>query len=303
MESSRLAKKNLITVIIPTLCEAARRDSLLRAIDSLLGQSVAPAKIIIVVDGDLFDQILLEELQQRPDLEVCYQPEANVGAARHAALQLVDTEFFCFLDDDDEYLPDALSILLAVMTGEPEVDVAVSNGYKIVGGEEILVCANMPAIERDPIGSLAQYAWLTSCAGLYRTQSIGSEFFGAESRYLEWTYLAFRLALTKRIAFVQEPTYRIHDTPGSISKSEAYRRAGPEVLKEMLGFETSPTIRRALRLKYVDALHALSDHHRNSGEMGLAWAYHIRSLGVPTGFLRYLAYTRKLMFSRRFYKC
>ena len=301
-EINHLTKKDQITAIIPTLCEAVRHDSLLRAIDSLLGQTVVPAKIIIVVNGDLFDHILLEELQRRPDLEVCYRPEANVGGARYAALDRVDTEFFCFLDDDDEYLPDALSIRLAAITGESGIDVVVSNGYRILDGEEILVCANMLAIERDPIGSLVRYAWLTSCAGLYRTHSIGSEFFGAESRYLEWTYLAFLLALTKRIAFVQEPTYRIHDSPGSVSKSEAYRRAGPEVLKAMLAFEIDPAIRRAMRLKYVDVLHALSDHYRKSGEMGFAWAYHVRSLGAPAGFLRYLAYTRKLLLSRRYCK-
>ena len=285
----------MITAIIPTLCEAVRRDRLLRAIDSLLDQDGVSVELIVVVNGDRYDPALLEELRKRMDLHLHCLREPNVAAARRAGRELVDTEFFCFLDDDDVYLPRALQKRLAPRLGDPSVDAVVSNGYRASNGTEELACPELAAAERDPVASLVSFNWLASCAGLYRTSSIPPELFEPQARYLEWTTLAYRLALTKRIAFIHEPTYGIHESPDSVSKSEAYRRAGPEALKKILSFEMDAGVRRNLRCKYVDNLHALSEYYRERGGFRLAWAYHVRSLAHPTGFFRYLAYTRKLL--------
>ena len=284
-----------VTAIIPTLCEAARRGPLLRAIDSLLKQEGVSVKVVVVVNGDRYDPALVEELRQLRDLHVYSQQEANLPVALRRGRELVDTEFFCFLDDDDVYLPGALQKRLAPLLDDPALDAVVSNGYRTSKGTEELACPDLAAAERDPAGSLTSFNWLASCAGLYRTSSIPPELFDPQARYLEWTYLAYRLALTKRIAFIDEPTYRIHESSDSVSKSEAYRRAGPEVLKKILSFQMDADVRRALQRKYVNILHSLSDYYRERGWYRLAWTYHIRSLAHPMGFFRYLAYTRKLL--------
>lgn len=284
-----------VTAIIPTLCESARRDQLLCAIDCLLAQEGVAVNLIIVVNGQLYDPGLLEDLRKRTDLRLHCLREPNVGAAIRAGRELVDKAYFCFLDDDDVYLPGALQKRLAPLLEDPALDVVVSNGHRASNGTEELACPDLAAAERDPVGSLTSFNWLASCAGLYRTSSIPPELFDPQARYLEWTYLAYRLALTKRIAFIDEPTYRIHDSSDSVSKSEAYRRAGPEVLKKILSFEMNADARRALQRKYVDVLHSLADYYRERGDHRLAWLYHIRSLAHPTGFFRYLAYTRKLL--------
>ena len=56
----------MIIAIIPTLCELARRDELLCAIDCLLAQEGVAVKLIIVVNGQLYDPGLLEDLRNRP---------------------------------------------------------------------------------------------------------------------------------------------------------------------------------------------------------------------------------------------
>ena len=66
----------------------------------------------------------------------------------------------------------------------------------------------------------------TSAKGtiLFRTASVSPEYFDPDARHQEWTYLAFQLALTKRLVFISEPTHKIHDSPRSVSKSDAYRK-------------------------------------------------------------------------------
>ena len=298
-DTTSLARKRLehtaVTAIIPTLCEAVRRERLLRAIDSLLDQGSVSVKLIIVVNGDRYDSSLFVELQKMTELRLHALSEPNVAAARRAGRELVDTEFFCFLDEDDVYLPGALQKRLAPLLDDLALDAVVGNGYRTSSGTEELVCLDMASVERNPVSSLASFNWLASCAGLYRTSSIPSELFDPQAKYLEWTTLAYRLALTKRITFIHQPTYRIHESPDSVSKSEAYRRAGPEALEKILSFEMDAGVRRELRRKYVNILHALSDYYRERGGYRLAWTYHIRSLAHPTGFFRYLAYTRKLL--------
>ena len=67
----------MITAIIPTLCELARRDRLLRSIDCLLAQEGVAVNLIIVVNGQVYDPGLLEYLRNRPELSVHFLREAN----------------------------------------------------------------------------------------------------------------------------------------------------------------------------------------------------------------------------------
>ena len=134
-DTTSLARKRLehtaVTAIIPTLCEAVRRERLLRAIDSLLDQGYVSVKLIIVVNGDRYDSSLFVELQKMTELRLHALSEPNVAAARRAGRELVDTEFFCFLDEDDVYLPGALRKRLAPLLEDPVLDAVVKSEYRV----------------------------------------------------------------------------------------------------------------------------------------------------------------------------
>ena len=83
-----------ISVIIATTCEAKRRESLRRAIDSVFTQEGVDVELIIVVNGDRFDAQMLKELKSNPNLKVHYLPEANVSAARKFGKSVASKEFF-----------------------------------------------------------------------------------------------------------------------------------------------------------------------------------------------------------------
>jgi glycosyltransferase involved in cell wall biosynthesis len=281
------------TVVIPTL--AIRHKELERAVASVLGQNGGKTVPLVVVNGDRYDPDLVQHLRQRPDIRFHQIVAPGVAGARYEGRKQVDTQYYGFLDDDDEYLPDALAIRYRQFEIRPEVDVVVGNGWRVVAGEKHMYWQNTKAIAADPADALMNQNWLSSCGGLFKTETVGLEYFDFDFQYLEWTYLAIHLALTRKISFVPEPTFIIHDTPGSASDSDAYIEAHSTVLNRMLNFEMPQSLRNKLHRKISAANHNLSEHYRRRGVMSAAWKYHLRSMAGIQGLLQYGVYTRKLL--------
>ena len=284
-----------ITAIVPSLCEASRRASLMRAISSLLEQSGASVTPLVVVNGNRYDPGLLEELNKRDDLNVLYREKGNLPAAVRAGREHVSTPYFCFLDDDDEYLPGALSTRLAPMLRDSSVDVVVTNGYRSSDGKDTIVVSDFSIAQHAPLEGLLIQNWLASCGGLYRTAAVPPSMFDPDFRYLEWTLTAFKLALEYNVVLLDTPTYRIFDSPQSLSKDPAYRFAGVKLIDRILEFDMAPSVKRKLRIKKGRSLHGLSDHFLHQGDPTRAWKYHLASMTTPGGALQYGAYTRKLV--------
>jgi glycosyltransferase involved in cell wall biosynthesis len=284
-----------IDIIIPTLCNTIRRHQLLRAIDSVLTQDRVEAMPLVVVNGSVFDPVLLDDLHARPELRVIYIATGGLPAALRAGRDHVSGAFFGFLDDDDLYLPGALAARLKPFADEA-VDVVASNGFYRRGEQQLVpFAADMLAFQSNPLVTLLEFNWLPSCGALYRSESVGSDFFDVDAHYREWTLLAFKIALSKRIQFIDDYTFEIADTPESLSKSNAYVAASAPFFDKLLSFDIEPEMRRLLRARRADALHALSGFHLQRNEMWAAWQSHLSSLREWSGATKYFAYTRHLV--------
>jgi glycosyltransferase involved in cell wall biosynthesis len=100
----------MISVIIPT---ARRPQLLMRAVKSVLGQSIADLEIVIVIDGP--DPQTKQALNELPDhrLRVIQNPRSLGSAeARNVGIRAARGEWVAFLDDDDEWLDDKLKLQL-----------------------------------------------------------------------------------------------------------------------------------------------------------------------------------------------
>jgi len=281
-----------VSVIIPTMATAARAGALERVLASLRSQVGAKALPIVVANGSSRDREVVEWLSRRRDLHLIEREEGSLAKAVAQGRTTVETEFFSILDDDDEYLPEALAIRVSAMESAERPDVAVTSGFRQIGGSDEPCLPDIESFARDPIAALVQVNWLASCAGLYRTDSIGAEFFATMPNYLEWTYVAFVLALEKRIAFVGRPTYRIHtETPGSLSKSRQMLLETPSVLRRILELELPVSVRPQMERKYRGALHQAADFELRDRRLVSAWKLHWKSLAYGRG-LRYLPFTR-----------
>ena len=104
----------------------ARWELFVRAVESVLAQTVAPQQLIIVVDHN--DEVLARCRQEwgagRADspveiVIVASQFEGHQASSRNTALLLARAEIVSFLDDDAEAAPDWLERLLAVYATQP----------------------------------------------------------------------------------------------------------------------------------------------------------------------------------------
>jgi hypothetical protein len=201
--------------------------------------------------------------------------------------------YFSFLDDDDEYLPGAVDERLREIGRRPGTDVLVTNGY--LYGSLFFDTSRLARVTGDPLEAVIESNWLVSCGAIYRSASVPIDYFDGTTKYLEWTVLAFKLAAAgKCITVIETRTYRVNDSPGSLSESHEYVHAEVSVFQDMLNCQIPAAARRRVRRKLADACHRASDFHRIHADIRRAWAYHIRSLGYLAGW-RYIPYTRHLL--------
>jgi len=282
-----------ISVIIPTLANSARGESLARALLSLEHQEGCRIRPIVVVNGKKFDRDVLDQLARR-DLILINLPEASLPGALAAGAAAVKSEFFGFLDDDDEYLPHAVSVRLKAIDG---YDVVATGGYEVWDDKRVRIIEDVDLFRTDPLFYLFQKGnWLASCGALYRTSSVSADVFADLPRYLEWTYLAAKLcSLGKHINIVSTPTFLINKgETGSLSTSVDYKLQQPVALSRILDLPLPKRIRAILRKKISAALHLASEAQRRNGHLRSAWAYHLQCLNSWHG-VRYLPYTRHLL--------
>lgn len=288
-----------VTVIVCTMAEPERRALLLRALDSARAASAQPVQFAVVVNGPRRDPEVVQALQAMADVMLVSLPHASLPAACLAGRQAVKTPFYCFLDDDDELLPGAVDLRLVPLLADPAVDLVTSNGYEVINGCDVLNYSRLGRVAAAPWHEIFQENWLASCSAMFRTASVGSDYFEDSMPYAEWTWLAFQLAQKgKTVAVVDQPTFRVHNTPGSASKSQRHGQALATLHQKMLDSAPPPDIERLVRQRIGAHLHTQAEKLWRSGQLRAAWAAHLRSLASPGG-LRYLLFSRHLLLPGR----
>ncbi|MCL2524012.1 MAG: glycosyltransferase [Betaproteobacteria bacterium] len=287
-----------VTVIIPTMAEKSRHDSLLRAIASLSDVT----HVVVVINGNRRSPDVENSLLKFDHVELLSLEIASLPLAILAGRRAVKTTYFCFLDDDDEYLPGAIAARVAALAGRDDVDFLVTNGYRHLDGVDRLCLDNLDRVPAAPLAELFRQNWLASCGSLFRSERIGAGFFEEPHPYAEWTWLAFKLCMAgKKMATLDQPTFRIYDTPNSASKLTAYSEAFHTLYRRMLEKKPPKFIISIIRQRIGEDLHCRADSLRQQGKMTAAWGAHLRSLLYPGGW-RYLPFFRHLVFNSRNFK-
>jgi len=284
-----------ITIIIPTLCENSRKNFILRAIESIK-VSEQSVRILVVVNGQRFDSNLLETLKARSDIDVVQIAEGSLTKAHLIGRQHVSSEYFSFLDDDDEYLPGALDIRLDYLQRNGAADLVVTNGFSSKNGNDQLTYSRMLNVNDHPLYELFQENWLHNCNHLFRSSSVTTKYFEDSHPYMEWTWLAFRLALDgKKIVALDVPTFRYNDTPASLSKSSIYLLSSVSLYGRMLSLKPKSDIKKIIRNRLSNAWHSVTVFELQSGHRIKAISAHFRSLTCHWSGLKFLSYTRYLL--------
>ncbi len=282
-------------MIIPTLACEERGQMLRRAIASVVEESRVPVETVVVVNGNRWNADLVNEIRKLPHVRLVQVELGSLPNAISVGRRLVSAPYFSFLDDDDEYLPGAVDSRVGVLQGNPEIDVVVTNGYRNVGGVDEPAFAGAPDLQPDPLLALFRRNWLPSCGGTFRTATVTADLFDQVAGGLEWTWLAYSIAVAGRtVHAIDEFTFRIHDTPLSESKSDAYLLNQVACFQRMLAKSPRADITSLLRRELAHVFHDVSDFHLRRGNRRLAWRNHLASLGTWYG-LRFLPYSRHLL--------
>jgi glycosyltransferase involved in cell wall biosynthesis len=122
-----------ISVIIPTY---NRANLLIRAIQSVLEQTM-PAQEIIVIDDGSNDDTAAVMAQMFPQCCYIHQPNKGVSAARNKGIATAQGEWLAFLDSDDEWLPGKLAAQRDLLQQNPNYKICHTNEIWIRNGKRV----------------------------------------------------------------------------------------------------------------------------------------------------------------------
>ena len=121
----------LVSVII---CTYNRPEPLARALDSVLGQDVHDREVIVVDDGS--DPPAVVPSHRAAEVRLIRTEHRGVGAARAAGLDAARGQFIAYCDDDDEWKPNHLGILVDELIRHPDVALVYGDSEWVQEGTE-----------------------------------------------------------------------------------------------------------------------------------------------------------------------
>ena len=122
-----------ISVIIPTY---NRKNTLPRAVESVLNQTYKPIEIIVVDDGST-DGTKEWFSEMYPLVHYTYQVNSGVSSARNTGINSARGNWIALLDSDDEWLPDKLELQVKLLQNNAELRFCHTNEIWIRNGVRI----------------------------------------------------------------------------------------------------------------------------------------------------------------------
>ena len=289
--------RRLFTVVLASLCDDARSELLKRACESVRAMAGGcDYSIIVVANGARVSSNVLDWLATRPDIRVIRLRSGSQSLARRVGAEMADSEFLGFLDDDDELMPDTLGRKIAQFRQHPKIDVLVTDGLRVNGSSVKRIFPPPEARCADLVETMMRTGW-GACALTLRAQNIDLSAFDTELRHMEWTLTTLKLARRHQFGFLDEPTYRYHETtPESLSKSPEHNLAAPEVWRRLSKCYAGTHYDLAVRRRYGTECHNASWECARQGRIRDAWRFHAESLRSPGG-VAFVLFSAKLLFA------
>lgn len=114
----------LVSAIIPMY----NRESLIaETIESVQAQSYSPIEIIVVDDGSTDRSAAAVKSFKNPDIHYYYQSNRGAGAARNTGISHAQGEYYAFLDSDDLWLPEKITLQIQAFAEDPSLDMVFTH--------------------------------------------------------------------------------------------------------------------------------------------------------------------------------
>lgn len=197
------------------------------AIESVLGQTLAPSEIVVVDDGS---DDATPAVARRYGSRVRFRRQRNQGAAaaRNTGVGMAAGTFVAFLDADDLWMPEKLARQLRTFEAQPELDMVFCLIQEFVSVESQLTdSARQPEARQ---GAMLPSGLMIRRTSFERVGPFSTEFEVGE--FIDWYARAMDAGL--RMATVPEELVRrrIHGANQGIRKRHLYQREYLRVLKK-----------------------------------------------------------------------
>jgi len=211
-----------VSVVIP-MFNTARYVR--EAIDSVLAQTVAPAEVIVVDDGSS---------DEGPALVMAYggivrcdrQVNRGIGAARNRGVDLAQGPLLAFLDADDTWSADKIERQLAVLTGQPDVDIVFGHVRQFRSPELPQAPIPLEVSNAPHAGTMLIRRDTFLRVGTFPTDALTAEFIAWYGRAVD---LGLRMVTVPEVLMHR----RLHETNTGVRRSEA-NSGYAKTLKQLL---------------------------------------------------------------------
>jgi glycosyltransferase involved in cell wall biosynthesis len=205
LEATMVLPTNLISVIIPFY---NRERFLGESLDSVLKQSYQHIEIIAVDDGSTDGSAAVVTQFTTPRLRYLYQENGGAGAARNYGIAKSKGDFFAFLDSDDLWSEDKLSLQMEVFSKMEHLDMVFGHVLQFTSPE----ISQTPTIEDDfgPTPGYILGTMLIRRESFHRVGDFSTNWRLGE--FIDWYARAEEVALTSHMLPEVVLKRRIHDS-------------------------------------------------------------------------------------------
>lgn len=233
-----------VSVIIPTYNGDRYID---RAIASVRDSTYRDWELIVIDDGSQDNTRQLLQSYPNP-IHYIEQDNQGVAAARNRGLASAQGEFIAFLDQDDFFLPEKLSLQVALLESQASLGF-VSSGWEIAQESGKPISAVRPWLEMPKLNLQGIVIWKPVFLGAMLFRRFYLELAGGFNTQLQQTSdvdLVLRLAsLNCRADWVKQVTvvYRQHDR--NVSRNTVEQAKELELVLD--GFFTTQDLSSAIK--------------------------------------------------------
>ena len=215
-------------MILPTY---DRRELVTGAVKSILKQSFSDFELIVVDDGST-DGTREALAGLDPRLRYVWQENAGVSPARNRGLELARAPIVAFLDSDNRWLPDHLTVLVEMLQRAPEAVLATTCPDFIFRGAQRSCHTELRDL-RGRITACGRLAGFLSCVAVRREALAAIGGFDERIRAYEDSDLKMRLAVLGPFALLRRRTVR------RLKPRDSLRDYGQRAGDYLLGAELS----------------------------------------------------------------
>jgi glycosyltransferase involved in cell wall biosynthesis len=188
------------------------------AIESALAQAYSPLEVIVIDDGSTDATRAAVEPYREQGVEYVYQENSGPGPARNEGIRRARGDVVAFLDADDSWLPEKISMQMAHLRAHPELGLVGTAGFDCDSANRPHFMRPAPAIDAEMAFERLLVRNFIQPSGVIVPKRCLDDVGGfKDMRFGEDWDLWLRIAQQYPIGFVRKPLFMRREHPAKLS--------------------------------------------------------------------------------------